>query len=163
MASALTAEQRWALITAYGSIDNARDEAIGRSLELQELWQSQFTGDWGRGSGFEEVFWARALPVLGIDLKRKGGRPKGSFVEAETFWTVWAMVLNENASAREIAKATDDADSELEFVNRDKAGVIVKAVRSNRTAARAALAGRKTPPGFSATLYGIKLPMPKAV
>jgi hypothetical protein len=67
MASALTGEQRWALIMTYGSIDNARDEAIGRSLELQELWQSQFTGDWGRGSGFEEVFWARALPVLGID------------------------------------------------------------------------------------------------
>jgi hypothetical protein len=96
-------------------------------------------------------------PAMG---SRQTGRPEGSYVEAETFWQVWAMALDEGASARRIADVTD-ADAGLVFVNRDKAGVIVKAVASNRGAARRALAGRKTPKGFSATPYGIKLPMPK--
>lgn len=98
-----------------------------------------------------------AAQPVGDEVSVKGGRPPGSFVETETFWTVWGMVVLDDASARAIAKATDK-NHDLEFVNRDKAGVIVKAVKRNRAAARRALGGRETPRGFSATSYGVKLP-----
>jgi hypothetical protein len=92
-----------------------------------------------------------------------GGRPKGSLVETETFWKVWEMALD-GRSARGIDKATGKNTGKgagLEFVNRIKAGVIVKAVRKNRPAAHRALGGRKTPRGFRATSAGVVLPTPK--
>lgn len=105
-----------------------------------------YTPDFGRLHGLE-------------DDERSPGRPKGSFVETETFWTVWQMAIDGD-SVREIARVTDERDK-LEFVNRDKAAVIVAAVAADRDAARHALGGRKTPEGFSATLDGIRLPPPE--
>ncbi len=102
---------------------------------------------------------AIAVRELVIAAKPKGGRPKGSFVEEGTFLKVWEMALD-GKSIREISEATDGS-SELEFVNRDKVTVIVEAVIADKTAARRALSGRKTPNGFSATDDGIKLPVPK--
>jgi hypothetical protein len=68
MARALTAKQRWALIRAFGSLDNAIDEALRRSAELRELWDTQYTTAWWPDTGaFWEAFWEIALPVLGID------------------------------------------------------------------------------------------------
>jgi hypothetical protein len=78
MAGGLTPEQRWALIKAHGSVENARDEALTRSPELQELWQTQYAWDsWPRGE-FWKMFWKIALPVLGIsptELEEGGARP----------------------------------------------------------------------------------------
>ena len=71
------------------------------------------------------------------------------------FWRVWEMVLDEGASARGIAEATK---GDRNFVNREKAGVIVKAIRADEAAARRALAGRQTPPGFRPPPRGIRLP-----
>jgi hypothetical protein len=69
MAGGLTPEQRYALIKAYGSIENAIDKAIERSPELGELWQSQHVfGAWPPGSGFWELWWKRALPILGVEI-----------------------------------------------------------------------------------------------
>ncbi len=62
MPDALTSDQEWALRQEYGSIDNAIDEAIRRSLELEAMWQDW----WPRTPRFWEAFWARALPVLGV-------------------------------------------------------------------------------------------------
>lgn len=89
--------------------------------------------------------------------QRRGGRPIGSFVGEEVFWVVWKMVLDDDASANKIATVTN-RDPRLEFVNREKAAKIVKAVRANRAAARRAAVARKPPRGFSATQYGIRLP-----
>jgi hypothetical protein len=105
----------------------------------------------------------KGLPPLDDEHSSEGaagkpaGRPRGSFVETETFWKVWEMALDDNPSARAIEKATNE-DPELKYVNREKATVIVNAVAEDRDAARAALDGRKTPPGFSATSDGIRLP-----
>jgi hypothetical protein len=69
MAGGLTPEQRWALIDGWGTPENAIDEALKRSPELQELWGTQYTVAWWPHTGeFWEVFWKRALPVLGIDV-----------------------------------------------------------------------------------------------
>jgi hypothetical protein len=114
------------------------------------------TPDFGRLPPLDDA----AEIVAAAGTHRAGGRPQGSFVETETFWTVWELVLDEDASARRIAKVTD-ADPALEFVNRVKAGLIRDAVISDRGAAVRALRGRKTPRGFSATPDGIKLPKPK--
>ncbi len=143
--------------------------------ELSELWQTRLS--WPRQRDFWEAFWKLARPVLGLESAepagrrggaaasssttgRKPGRPKGSYVEEETFWHVWGMALR-GASARRIDEDSKAPDFRFAYVNREKAGAIVKAVKKNRSAAQRALAGRETPPGFSATTYGIKLPKPK--
>ncbi len=60
------------------------------------------------------------------------------------------------------AVALDVASEDwLEYVNRDKAGVIVGFVEENQAAARRALGGRRLPRGFSATSYGVLLPKRK--
>lgn len=91
--------------------------------------------------------------------KGEGGRPEGSQVAIpeETFWEVWRLALDENASARAIERATSTG-SEWGFVNKEKAGVIVKAVRKNKATARRALADQITPPGFLVTDNGVLLP-----
>ena len=68
MARALTPEQSWALIKDWGSIDNAIHEALERSPELRELWESQYTAAWwGHEGNFWPAFWKIALQVLGVD------------------------------------------------------------------------------------------------
>ena len=68
MTGALTPDQRWALIERYGNVDDAITEALKRSPELQELWDSQYTAAWWPNTrDFWKVWWKRALPVLGID------------------------------------------------------------------------------------------------
>jgi hypothetical protein len=118
--SVLTAEQRWALVQRYGSVENARDEAIRRSPKLQDLWHSAHsTLDWGPGSGFWEVFWKRALPMLGIvdaadgtdrgyaegegldDDVEPDPRSKPEPIPRATFWEV-VRQLTENVDLRKI-------------------------------------------------------------
>jgi hypothetical protein len=105
----------------------------------------------------------------GGQSQAKVGRPPGSYIEPDTFWAVWEMALD-GMSARTIAMKTDHrsdlklantAKAGVKFVNRAKASVIVKAVNKNKAAARRDLAGQKIPQGFSATDFGIRLPMPK--
>jgi hypothetical protein len=61
------AEQRWALIRDFGNVDDAITEALERSAELRKLWDSQYTTAWWPNTTqFWEVFWARALEVLGV-------------------------------------------------------------------------------------------------
>jgi hypothetical protein len=153
------------LIREHGMLSHAVEKAIMSSHELNDLWHSRT--EW-RSKTFWPYFWERALPVLGINVaggatgeegatRGEPDRPEGSFVKTETtFWKVWQMALDD-VSAHAIAKATD-ADPELDFVNRDKAGVIKGAVARNRSAARRALSGQTIPKGFSATRYGVKLP-----
>lgn len=63
MAGALTPKQQWALRKEYGSLENARDEALDRSAELRDLWNA-----WSPPTpDFWKVFWEIALPVLGIE------------------------------------------------------------------------------------------------
>lgn len=98
----------------------------------------------------------------------RGGRPPGSYVDTTTFWRVFGMAVEENASARQIESVTkkratlrpNDEDW-LEYVNRDKAGAIVETVKLNPIAARQSLSGRRPPRGFSATRYGVLLPKRK--
>ena len=130
--------------------------------------------DWGAGihwlddadnPTFRTPNWGNGLPLPRLDVeateaeveRARGGRPKGSFVGEKTFWVVWKMVLEDDASANNISKVTGETP-ELEFVNREKAGKIIKAVKANRRAARRAVFDRKPPRGFSATSYGFRLP-----
>jgi hypothetical protein len=90
MAAGLTPEQEWMLIKTHGSLDNARDEAIERSDELRDIW----TDWWPRTRGFYEVFWKRALPVLGVGTTApaaavppsKRGRRKGAAGAPDAFY-----------------------------------------------------------------------------
>ena len=126
MAGALTPEQQWELIQTYGSIENARDEAMRRSPELGELWNAW----WPQTPDFWKVFWKRALPVLGIDaappvtamaqpepsqhegtLRGDPGR-KPQTMPAKTFWKIFELGMahaesdNETPSLRSIAETT---------------------------------------------------------
>jgi hypothetical protein len=89
------------------------------------------------------------------------GRPKGSEVPIpnDTFWTIFELAADEKASARRIDRVTN-ADPKLDFVNRVKAGRLVKWVADHPTAARAALRGKEIPKGFLATPDGVILPKP---
>jgi hypothetical protein len=111
------------------------------------------TPDWSRLPPLAEE------PVEVVGRVRRGGRASGSFVEIETFWAVWEMALT-GMSARLIARTTDER-ADLEYVNRSKVAIIVRAVPRKRSAAQRALRGRKVPRGFSATAEGMRLPDPK--
>ena len=98
----------------------------------------------------------------------EGGRPRGSYVETGTFWKVFRMIVEDDASAREIDKLTSaraalarSDEGWLEYVNREKAGVITAGVPKKRAAARSALDGRRLPRGFSASSHGVLLPQRK--
>jgi hypothetical protein len=164
MAGTLTPEQQWALIKAHGSLDNARDEAIWRSPELQDLWNDW----WPRTPDFWKAFWKIALPVLGMvpeaatssraaeaveDVDRGRSWP----VPFETFWPIFRLAVEEDASARRLAKETDENDK-LQFVNRIKAGALVNWVKKNPEEARRRLREAELPPGFSATRDGVVFP-----
>jgi hypothetical protein len=78
----LTPKQRWALIdgwgnvAGWGSVDAAIDEALKRSPELRRLWESRDGPDWWFTKGaFWDVWWAQALPVLGLGALVDDGRP----------------------------------------------------------------------------------------
>src|SRR5262245_18976183 len=68
MSGALTPEQRWALIKAWGTVDNAIDKALELgSPELRELWESQYAvAWWPRMGDFWKAWWKAAHPVLGL-------------------------------------------------------------------------------------------------
>jgi hypothetical protein len=67
MAGRLTPQQCWVLISRWGNLRNAADEALRRSPELQRLWESQYGGWAGRMGAFQELFWEQVLAVLEID------------------------------------------------------------------------------------------------
>lgn len=85
------------------------------------------------------------------------GRPAGSYVERKTFEVVLKMIVDGHASAREIEQATRTNDG-LEFVNRKKAGRIIRQIDGHRRAAKTALVAQKLPSGFRATPFGVLLP-----
>jgi hypothetical protein len=87
------------------------------------------------------------------------GRREGSYIATvETFWAVWKMALD-GKSGRGIEEATAAGNKDgLEFVNKTKAGVIVKWVTANRARAKRALGDQKTPRGFLVTPDGVLLP-----
>jgi hypothetical protein len=85
-------------------------------------------------------------------------RLTGSYVATTTFWAVWKMACS-GASANAIHKATNkNATPGVDYVNRDKASVIVKAVRADLDAAREALRVRELPHPFTQTSAGVRLP-----
>jgi hypothetical protein len=70
MAGALTPKQRGALILKWGTVENAIEEALMRSPELRELWDTQYTVAWWPHTGdFWKAWWEDALPVLGLVKK----------------------------------------------------------------------------------------------
>ena len=78
MAGALTPEQRDAVNRIYGSDSNAIDEAVRRSEDLARLWEDgQSPIAWPNQREFRELWWKRALPVLGIPDDRAGDRRRG--------------------------------------------------------------------------------------
>jgi hypothetical protein len=87
----------------------------------------------------------------------RGGRPEGSYIETDTFWVVWKQVVDGHASGRDIDRDTF-ASKDLQRVNREKAGVIIKWVEKHPRAAKNALVARKPPRGFSATPFGVRIP-----
>ena len=88
------------------------------------------------------------------------GRPRGSEtpIDLDTFWTIFRMAV-EGASARRIARASE-ADAALTYINKAKAGVIVKWVAAHPAAAKHALGDQIIPKGFLATPDGVFLPKP---
>jgi hypothetical protein len=66
VARGLTPELRIAVLAKCGTIENAIGEARWESPELQSLWEQGERGDWPDRDEFWEVFWGKALPVLGI-------------------------------------------------------------------------------------------------
>jgi hypothetical protein len=78
-------------------------------------------------------------------------------VPFQTFWKIFRLAVEEGASARRLAKETDENDK-LEFVNRIKAGVLVAWVKENPEEARRRLRVAELPPGFSATQGGVVFP-----
>jgi hypothetical protein len=92
---------------------------------------------------------------------KKPGRRKGSEVPIPdaTVLEVLRLIVKKNARPRAIADATDGA-VELSFVNRIKAGVIVKWAEMHPVKARRAVDRQEIPEDFPATDGGRKLPKP---
>jgi hypothetical protein len=80
-------------------------------------------------------------------------------VPTPTFWLIFRLAVHNGASARELAKLTEKS-SDLTYVNRIKAGVLVTWVKKNRAEARRLLGVAELPPGFSATRDGVIFPNP---
>jgi hypothetical protein len=92
---------------------------------------------------------------------KKPGRRKGSEVPIsdDTVLEVLRLIVEENARPRAIADATDGA-IELSFVNRIKAGAIVKWAEAHPVKARRAVDRQEIPADFPATDGGRLLPKP---
>jgi hypothetical protein len=99
------------------------------------------------------------LDTDGPTAAARVGRPLGSEVPIppDTVLEILRRVVEENASARAIADATDE-DPGLSFVNRIKAGVIVKWVAKHPAEARRAVDRQEIPADFPATAAGVMLP-----
>jgi hypothetical protein len=150
----LSAAELEALRDLYPDAEYTQDEAV---LTYQTLGRHY---DPGPMPTWEEIeFKLSAEPVKEAKLPRKAGRPWGSEmpIPTDTFWSIFELAVVEEASARRIARDTG-ADRKMSFVNRDKAGRLVKWVADHPTAARAALRGREIPKGFLATPAGVLLP-----
>ena len=69
MAGALTPKQQWALRKEYGSLENARDEALDRSAELRDLWNAWWPQRPAFGSPRPLTFLRGAVaPILTLSL-----------------------------------------------------------------------------------------------
>jgi hypothetical protein len=128
----------------------------------------------GRGRVFRYAAptpdWGRLPPLADDEPPRKAELPKaktprarplgstnkweGKPIPDETFWELFRLAVEEDASARGLEKLTDER-ADLEFVNRNKAGNIVKWVKSHRTLARRALDRHELPRLFRATPDGV--------
>jgi hypothetical protein len=86
------------------------------------------------------------------------GRPEGPVpVPAATFWEILRLIVFDDASARCIDKTTNQRP-ELAFVNRNKAGDLIKWVEANPSKARNALTRHEIPRHFRATDGGVIWP-----
>lgn len=172
----LTSDQLGELMERFGSLRRAGVWAVQSGPYAEELAANGATikdapdgpywtlSEWSREPLFWRLVYASHTATVSTEATGQrgdgAGRPLGAYVETETFWEVWEMALDKTKSARAIARATDK-NPDLQFVNKDKAGVIRAAVAKNFAAARRALPDREIPPGFSDTPYGIKLPQRK--
>jgi hypothetical protein len=172
MADWFTAEQRLALIRKY-RLDGPKtpeqmaiEEACELSPEVRELWAMRDT--WLDRDEFAQLLWPRVFRVLGVtagleddepaaELPARGGpqeKWEGKPIPHETFWELFRLAVQEDASARALENLTDKRD-DLEFVNRNKAGNIVKWVKSHPTLSRRAVDRHELPREFRATLDGV--------
>jgi hypothetical protein len=85
----------------------------------------------------------------------QGGRRPGSLVEETTFWALWELALDEQATASGLVETTEER-RELQFVNWPKANKILKTVAADRERARKLLAENRLPRGFQRTEKGIR-------
>jgi hypothetical protein len=88
--------------------------------------------------------------------RRPPHRPPDA-IPFETFWELFRLAVKEDASARVLAKLTDER-ADLAFVNRNKTGNIVKWVKSHPTRARQAVDRHELPREFRATPDGVVPP-----
>jgi hypothetical protein len=90
---------------------------------------------------------------LGTESSRS--KWEGKPIPHDTFWELFRLAVEENASARGLAVLTDKRDNDLAFVNRNKAGNIVKWVKAHSALARRALDRHELPRAFRATSDGV--------
>lgn len=168
MAGALTPKQHWAVIQKYGSVDNAIPEALKRSPELQELWESQYTMAWWPSGDFWSVWWESALPVLGITegaptneagtsalpesppakIKSVGGRPK-VIISRKTLHSIFRQSLERARSTTKPAQPTFQMIADANGVKRTWVTPIVEWAIRNQEEALRAIRLSETPPKFS--------------
>ena len=82
LARVLTMEQEWVLRdNGWDDLGAALEEALRRSRELRQLWNSRNDSDWQAVdvSVFARIFWDQAIKALGIDIEmhdlRRAGAP----------------------------------------------------------------------------------------
>jgi hypothetical protein len=113
----------------------------------------------GQGLLIEGInYWPKANSAT-VDGGKPPGRPKGSQVPIpeDTLLEVLRLVVHGHASARAIAKTTDERQ-ELSFVNRIKAGGIKEWTETHLADARRAVDRQEIPADFPAAEGGVLLP-----
>jgi hypothetical protein len=80
---------------------------------------------------------------------------QGKPIPLETFWELFRLAVEEEASARSLSRLTDESDNGFAFVNRNKTGNIVKWVKAHPARARRALDRHELPREFRATSDGV--------
>jgi hypothetical protein len=116
---------------------------------------------WGRLPPLEEKEPATEQPKANAPRDRLPGKDsspnkwEGKPIPHETFWELFRLAVEEEASARSLSTLTDESDNGLAFVNRNKAGNIVKWVKAHPTRARRALKWHELPREFRATPEGV--------
>jgi hypothetical protein len=82
------------------------------------------------------------------------GDARGTPIPTDEFWELFRLAVEEDASARELARLTDERP-DFAFVNRVKTGRITTWVQAHRKRARKALDRHELPREFAATPAGV--------